>query len=391
MTPPAAALVSLLFFGILTLWVPQLWAWSLFQVGIFLLAAVRFLRKRPVWPRSAGLPLAAAALWPLLQLALAQTVNRGATWVAALNWFTFLLVFLLACDALAHLRARDWFLKTSALCGSLLAVLAIAQKYSANGRIFWLFPSGYTTDVLGPFVNRNQYAAWMELLLPIALYFAVTDRRTRVLYGTGSAIMLSSVIAAGSRAGSVLVLAEGLAVMAIFAFRAQAPRRTIVLRALQFSGAVVIAVALAGSNDLRARLQATGAESLRLDALQASIRMTAERPWMGSGLGTWSIIYPKYARIDTGLFMNQAHNDWAQWAAEGGIPFVGLLALFAAALAKPAFRSIYGLGIAAFLLHALLDYPMQQRPGLAAFFFAIAGAAAANEAANGSKTISSCA
>jgi O-antigen ligase len=107
------------------------------------------------------------------------------------------------------------------------------------------------------------------------------------------------------------------------------------------------------------------------------MRMTADRPWMGAGLGTWSTVYPKYAHIDTGEFMNQAHNDWVQWAAEGGVPFVLLMILFAAALCGPAFQSVYGIGAVVFLLHAFVDYPMQQRPALAAWFFAMAGAAVA--------------
>jgi O-antigen ligase len=113
---------------------------------------------------------------------------------------------------------------------------------------------------------------------------------------------------------------------------------------------------------------------LRLDAFKASLQMVGDRPWMGSGLGTWAILYPRYAGLDTGFFLNQAHNDWAQWAAEGGVPFVLILLIFAALLCKPALRSIYGLGVFAFLLHALVDYPMQQRPALAAWFFAVAGA-----------------
>jgi len=94
---------------------------------------------------------------------------------------------------------------------------------------------------------------------------------------------------------------------------------------------------------------------------------------MGTGLGTWSRIYPRYAGMDTGLAMNQAHNDWAQWAAEGGLPFVGVPDYFRGSVMEPAIRSIYGLGVFAFLLHALVDYPMQQRPDLAAWFFATAG------------------
>lgn len=50
------------------------------------------------------------------------------------------------------------------------------------------------------------------------------------------------------------------------------------------------------------------------------------------------------------------------------------LFVFAILLCKPALQSIYGLGTVAFLLHAFVDYPMQQRPALAAWFFALAGA-----------------
>jgi O-antigen ligase len=105
--------------------------------------------------------------------------------------------------------------------------------------------------------------------------------------------------------------------------------------------------------------------------------MVRDRPWMGSGLGTWPIVFPRYAAFDSGLVMPAAHNDWLQWAAEGGLPFALLLGIFAALLWKPAVQSIFGIGTIAFLLHALVDFPMQLRPALAAWFFAIAGTAAA--------------
>jgi O-antigen ligase len=187
--------------------------------------------------------------------------------------------------------------------------------------------------------------------------------------------MFSSVIASGSRMGSVLVVAEVVGVIVIFAARNKLPRKTLVIRSVQFASLAAVAVALAGSQTLRTRLEAFGPEPLRADALRASIKMIEDHPAMGIGLGAWSTVYPRYASIDTGVFMNQAHNDWVQWAAEGGVPFLLLLVLLAAQLCKPAFRSIYGVGVVAFLLHSFVDYPMQQRPALACWFFAIAGAA----------------
>jgi hypothetical protein len=371
------ALTGLLLYGVLSLWIEPRWAWSLCQVGIFFLAGCLAVRSHRFHPDAAMLVLAAAAAWPFLQIAAGSSVSACETWSAALNWFTFLVVFLLARHVLTEPGARGWFLRVVPIAGALLAAVATAQNYSSSGKIFWMFPSGFSDDVFGPFVNRNQFAAWIELLLPIALYRAAADRRLRALYGCSAAVMLGSVIASASRAGSVLACAEVVAVMALLAVRRAVPRRALLAGAVQFIVLASIAGAVMGWQGLRHRFDTPGTEALRVDAVRASLQMVRERPLMGGGLGTWSTLYPRYAGFDAGVFVNQAHNDWVQWAAEGGVPFFLFLAVFAALLCKPAVQSIYGLGTVAFLLHALVDYPMQQRPALAAWFFAVAGAAMA--------------
>ncbi len=376
----AALFAALLFYATLTLWVPERWAWSLFQVGVFLLAGWRVGRARSIRPTPAAATVAVAAAWPLMQVAAGGSVAGGETWMAALDWAAFLVVFLVAKDILSGQRERHWFLGAISLGGMTVAAAAVLQDYSSAGKIFWLFPSGYTEGVLGPFVNRNQYAAWVELLLPAALYLAATERR-RALYGAAAAILLGSAVAGASRAGSALAALEVFAVALALTARRAAPRRAVALWAVQFGCFAAIAIAVVGWQGLRDRLGTPGTEVLRMDAVRASLAMIQDRPWLGSGLGTWARMYPRYAGLDTGVAVNQAHNDWAQWAAEGGLPFLVVMILFAGLLCKPAFRSIYGLGVAAVLLHALVDYPMQQRPALAAWWFAMAGAVCAREAA----------
>jgi hypothetical protein len=375
---PVALFAAILFWGIVTLWTPAWWPWSLFQIAVALLAGTRMMSAERFRVRAITGVLAAAALWPVLQLAAGSTLYRGATCLAVLNWWTFLIVFLLAADLSADPHSRRRLLRLLACAGAVLAAISVAQNYGSPDRIFWLFPSGYHWEVLGPFVNRNQFAAWIELLLPIALYLAVTESRA-ALYGTAAAILFGAVIASASRAGSALAVAEVLAVWVALAARRAAPRRALALWSLQFILFAALAVAVAGWQGLRDRMLNGSGEALRIDAARASLAMVKDRPWTGSGLGTWPEMYPRYATLDTGVAVNQAHNDWAQWAAEGGLPFVGLLLVFAALLSKPAFRSVYGIGLAAFLLHALVDYPMQQRPALAAWFFAVAGAAYARK------------
>jgi hypothetical protein len=310
------------------------------------------------------------------------SVDRGETWMSALNWAAFLVVYLLAADVLSGERERCRFLSAISLGGMAVAAAAVLQDYSSAGKIFWLFPSGYTDTVLGPFVNRNQYAAWVELLLPAALYLAATARRG-ALYGAAAAVLLGSVVAGASRAGTVLAVGEVLAVGLALAARRASRRRAIALWTLRFGCFAALAIAVVGWQGLRERRWSLGAEAVRVDAVRASLAMVRDRPWLGSGLGTWQRMYPRYAGLDTGEVVNQAHNDWAQWAAEGGLPFLAVMILFAGLLCKPAFRSIYGLGVMAVLLHALVDYPMQQRPALAAWWFAMAGAVCARGAGAG--------
>jgi O-antigen ligase len=131
--------------------------------------------------------------------------------------------------------------------------------------------------------------------------------------------------------------------------------------------------AVAGWDVIWKRLQEPNPYAVRKDFLLSSLEMVRNRPLTGFGLGTWSEVYPGFARFDDGLFANQAHNDWAQWAAEGGIPFFLLMVAVVAGAVPRAVRSLWGLGLLAVFIHCLVDYPMQQRPVLAAFFFALLG------------------
>ena len=87
-------------------------------------------------------------------------------------------------------------------------------------------------------------------------------------------------------------------------------------------------------------------------------------------------MYPAYAVFDNGYYVNHAHNDWAEWAAEGGLPFLLLLGAIATVSSLAAIRSGWGLGLVVVYVHALVDFPMQ-RTGLAIWVFVIGAMLAA--------------
>jgi len=59
--------------------------------------------------------------------------------------------------------------------GALLAMIALLQEVAGNGRILWI--TGEPSEsgrASGPFVNPNHFAAWLEMVIPAALAYALT-------------------------------------------------------------------------------------------------------------------------------------------------------------------------------------------------------------------------
>lgn len=372
-------LAAILCFGILTLWVPARWALSSFQVALFALAAVRIVQKRRLEFPFVAWMLAVAAAWGVLQVAAGWSVDRDTTLDAVLNWVTNLAAFALAADVYRDEKRRERFLRaTLVFAGILSAVSIFTFLTSPAGKAFWIFDAGSESRTLGPFVYQNQYAAFVEAILPLAIIGIIRDRRRWVLHALIVATLFGSVVTGGSRTGSILCFAEILVVPLIAFARGMISGRVLARAVLASLTAVVILTGVVGWQFLWTRLQEPNPYSLRKDLVLSSVAMVRDRPLAGFGLGTWAEAYPGYARFDDGRFVNQAHNDWIQWAAEGGVPFLGLMLAIAGWSVMPAVRSLWGIGILSVWLHALVDYPMQQRPALAAFFFALLGALAAS-------------
>lgn len=377
----AAALALLLFFGVLTIWIRGRWALSLLQAGVFLTAALWILdwARRPRKIHTAGLlvPLTCAPLWGLLQLALGTTVYRFNTWEEILFWFSLLAAVFLALQALADAAVRARFLTALLYFGAAISILGTIQLFTSGGKIFWWFDSGYP-DAFGPFVYYNNYAAFAELLLPLAIYRALRDKRRGAVYAILAGVIYASVIASNSRAGAILCTALLFAVPILAVLKQTGGARRLMLTTGTLLAAAAVFTAVVGWGRLLERLRYPDPFVHRREMLLSSLEMAKERPWMGFGLGTYQEAYPAYALFDIGRIVNHAHNDWAEWLAEGGVPFLAITLVFAALTVGPAIRSVWGLGLLSVYLHALVDYPMQ-RLGLALWIFVLAAAVTAAE------------
>ncbi len=299
-----------------------------------------------------GLALAAVVAWGAVQWLSGWTVDAFRTQEVMLDWTVNLVGFAVALALAEDAERRERFLTGALIFAAGLSVVAMVTA-----------PSG----VFGPFVYRNQYAAFVEVLLPVALVRAFVDRERAWAYVGAAGLLFASVVASGSRAGAVLCSTEVLVVPLLLGGRGA--WKVIAGIATSVAGLTLVA----GWEPLWARFQEPRPYSLRWDLLQSSLEMWRSRPWTGWGLGTWSQVYPGFARYDDGTFVNQAHNDWAQFAVEGGIPLLALMLFVSARVLRPALRSVWGIGMLAVFAHCLVDYPLQQRPALATFFFVMLG------------------
>jgi O-antigen ligase len=342
---------------------------------VFLLAIWVVSRKHP----RLGPVLVTSALlavWGFAQLALGATVYRYATLNTSLRVAALAATALVASAVFRQKEERDRLLRGLlngfACFGFVLGIASVVTYYTSPGKMFWFFPSPYP-DVWGPFLSRNNFAQFLELVFPVSLWLGCTACRTAwctrrgTLYLGMSAAILACGLVSASRAGSVLLILEAVVVFVLA--RPPAQRRLIPLFAL----VVMALAALSGGEVLVGRLQDSDPFRDRREIFGSSLSMIAARPWTGYGLGNFATVYPEFATFDPGAAVEHAHNDWLEWATEGGWPYAAVWLLLAIATLRPAFRSIWGIGVPAIFVHALVDYPFA-RLGVAAWLFILAGA-----------------
>jgi O-antigen ligase len=376
----ACWLAGALWIAVLVMWVPARWINpSLFQTAllILLLGWGISLACRPFGVRLSPvlIPMLLAVGWGLLQIAAGHTIGPWNTWMAVLNWLVCLSAFFLALQVCSSQRVRQKFLSALLYFGFVLSVVSVVQYFSSNGKIFWFYEM-YYGDLLGPFVNRDRYAAFIELLLPLAVVKAFAGGGRSWKFILMGAAMFASVIAGASRAGALLATAEVGAVLAAGWVKGRFSQERIGNVIAGFWVIAVIFTSVVGWVVLWNRFQDPDPFRGRREILSSTIAMVKARPCFGFGLGNFQTAYPAYALVDFGPVVNHAHNDWAQWAAEGGIPFA-LLPLGIAVWSVPkAFKTVWGIGVVAVFLHCLVDFPLQD-PVIALWLFTLLGAIAA--------------
>jgi O-antigen ligase/tetratricopeptide (TPR) repeat protein len=242
---------------------------------------------------------------------------------------------------------------------ALLALFAIVQGLTWNGRIYWVRPAHASIhsswSAGGPFLSHSHLAAYLNMGLGLALGLLLHGnwrdflRRdsTKLWTAYAAAIIAVGVIASHSRSGFLGLLVASL-LLACFL------RRRLIQ--LGFGLAVILVVIglflalLAGSSSYGSRLATIldlGDEGYlaRLEVWRGALRAWWARPVWGSGFGVFPVAITPYLRHSKLVFFTRAENEYVDMLVEGGaVGFLLALAFLAGVggLARRAILSLPG-------------------------------------------------
>jgi len=348
------------------------------------------------------LPMAGFGALILLQIVLGATAYRHDTISGALLYCAYAMLCFLAGQTLLRSSQARKIAAIVAVYGIAIAIFALLQGVSPNGKLYWLRRPTMGGAIYGPYVNHNHYAGLMELLMPVALVLSLTrlsGERERIAAGLAAAIMAVTVFLSGSRGGMIAISIELVLFFLLF-LRQGVPLFRNKYGKWVAAGIAAFAFVLViwlGGRELTSRVSSIATEThtelsggMRISIDRDTFRMFRNKPVLGWGLGTFPTVYPRFRSFYTNFFVNEAHNDYLQLLSEMGLLGFGTMVWFLITLYRHALRKIGNwmsdvsdavtlactLGVTGILVHSLLDFNLQI-PANAALYYVLCTIAAA--------------
>jgi O-antigen ligase len=361
------------------------------------------LPPHPVWERASkllGRPLESSVAIVRDQPLLAVGAPLAALMAAVLGFFV----------GADRARART-LLDVIAWSGAAIALFAIVSHLINPAKLFWWDKAAYREALTTPFVNRNAtalYYAMCAIVGALRFWHLLRPRLPAgklsltgllealpgllqfqaLMVAAAPVLCLCAVLLTASRAGTVLALAGQVLCFTLFFWR-DLPRRFGPASALVLGGLVALIILQVLGGSAGGRFNEHGlVDEGRIDTYRATLRMIADFPWFGVGLGGFAYAFPAYRTGNLWGVWDRAHNVLLEIAAEGGIllalvvvlAWILLFALLLHGVRQRRRDTIFP--VAAFtvaavaLIHAMIDFSLQI-PGFSIPAMALIGVGAA--------------
>jgi len=311
-------------------------------------------------------------------------------------------------------RRKHFFIGALIALATFEAFYGLVQYLSGWQQIFAYVKKFDLEEATGTYINRNHYAGFLEMILPFSLAFVFYeyaklrgDRDSKmnlrsvigksaiqklVLSLSVSVVLCAALIFSRSRMGILAAAASILVIFALVAISRFHGR----MGSLLAASFIILTVCLAlwiGPGPIVSRFQTVGEEYSpgglsRVSIWRDALPLIKHHPLLGTGLGTFPIAYTSGQTAFLSQFVNHAHNDYLEIAADLGIPaalilFVSILFILGRAIrsflsGERDFERAVALGcagsIVAVLLHSFADFNLYI-PANALLFSTILGLA----------------
>lgn len=282
------------------------------------------------------------------------------------------------------------------LMASVQGVLGLIQY--ASDDLFFVFGMDYHGRMAqGMYVNRDHFAALMEMALPMALALMLysvgrtaIDRRNGgfgssvnrvVLFAFVALVIFLAAVFSRSRTGVLLVLLLVLLSSVVFS-RHLGGKQSVGWASVfaVIAGGVAMSVGLIPV--LNRFIAQDPLEDGRWPIFETTLTVIREFFPLGSGPGTYAEMYRAFQPAEQAFFANHAHNDYLELLVEMGaagafiiagfliVYFYGWLRLRKNSWNRMRFLQVAaGLSIFAILLHSLLDFNLHTPANFVVFAF----------------------
>lgn len=297
------------------------------------------------------------------------SIAAASTLVVLILLLAFSLLLIGLVSALERM-SLDWTVTQLMGLGVALVVIGLVQKAfpadTANPMVYGFWQPRQGGNPFGPFINRNHYAGWMVMAMPVVAGYACAllaqaerpyargfsatlrwlarvDSSRFILVGFCALMMGTALVVTGSRSG-VASLAVAILVFGLLAMRISRGGRARAKVAFWMIVILAAAVAWAGVDRMVGRFLVARADApSRLVAWQDTAAIIQDFPLAGTGMGTYAQAMIVYQTAGRPRMYAQAHNDYLQIAAEGGalvaIPVVGVALIVVAGISRRLKRS----------------------------------------------------
>jgi O-antigen ligase len=232
-------------------------------------------------------------------------------------------MFFAVLNSAATKKDFDKIFNAVILLGSMIGMSTIIHRYSQ------MYGTGgdVASPVVsyGPFFNRNNFAGYIVMIIPMALGYALDDAplSRRIVYGVAVGIMSLSLFLTYSR-GGVLVFAVAILFFLLLSLSKDYLRQK---SRINFLWIIVVFCAIILFTEAKSAL-------VRLSTLfhketfmvlghgypwKDGLIIWRDFPFFGTGLGTFADISSMYKTFPTQILFTYAHNDYLQLLLETGL------------------------------------------------------------------------